>query len=1057
MTIKNDWENSEVFSKNKEPAHCTLIPFSDIESALTVSVDNSQYYQSLNGDWKFNWVKKPAKKPREFHKIVFNDDMWDEISVPSNWQLKGYGIPIYTNITYPYSLSLKKKEIPKINPKYNPVGSYRKTFHIPQDWDYREIYLHFAGVKSAFYVWLNGKLVGYSQGSMTPAEFNITEYVKQRNNILAVQVFRWSDGSYLEDQDMWRLSGIYRDVFLFSTPKIHLRDFYVHCKLDENYEDAKLRVEAKIANSTRNLQLEHKIILQLFDEKGKEIASDPLVEKIFAVSSKSEIKIELEKEIKNPKKWTAETPNLYTICLTLKDKDDKIIEVESTKFGFREVEIKDCQILINGKSVIFKGVNRHEHDQEHGRAVPLETMIEDIKIMKRLNINAVRTSHYPNDPRFYQLCDEYGIYVMDECNLETHGLRNILPKSDPKWTAAVVDRMISMVERDKNHPSIVMWSLGNEAGYGSNFKKMFEHAKAIDGLNRVYHYEQDHQIEISEVFSTMYTTPQELERSGKLRRTRPDWFVPRIPARKYGDKPRILCEYAHAMGNSLGNFQKYIDLFEKYDNIIGGYIWDFVDQGFRKVSDDGIEYWTYGGDYGDEPNDRNFCINGIIKPNREYNPSAYEVKKGYQNIQVIPINVTKGEFRIQNKYDFIPLDFVYLEWELLADGDLIQKDTIKKITAQPGESQDITIQLEEPKIQAYKEFLVKLSFKLKKKTEWASKDYLVAWDQFTVPFVPKKTVLPLRETMLELKHKEIENGYEISGNQITIQFDKISGKLKSLIFDGRNLLIDPITPNFWRAPIDNDQGLFAFAPKFLVPILKRRLYRWKKAFHDQKLKSFKIKQLTPSIIQVKTRTKIAYGTIKLTYTIFGNGDIHVEFKIRPRKDLIRLGMQFALPSDFENITWYGKGPHETQFDRKNGAAVAIYSSKVEDFIHNYVKPQENANRTDVRWVTFENEKNIGILFESYNYELLNFSAWPYSMDDLENAKHIHELPKRDFVTVNVDYKQKGVGGDWPAIARTHKEFQLKGKRKYCYSYRIRLYNSKKEEVVKLLDYTLPNV
>ncbi|MGC9779144.1 MAG: DUF4981 domain-containing protein [Candidatus Heimdallarchaeota archaeon] len=1056
MSEKFDWENCEIIGSNKEPTHCSLLPYPAVELALNNIAEESPFFQSLNGLWKFNWVEKPVDRPIEFYKDDFDNIQWLEIRVPSNWQLEGYGKPIYTNIRYPYSLSLKKSEIPKIDHNYNPVGSYRTEFVIPNEWLSREIFLHFAGVKSAFYIWINGEKVGYSQGSMTPAEFNISKYIKEGSNTLAVEVYRWSDGSYLEDQDMWRLSGIFRDVFLFSTAKMHIRDFFVYNEFDGKYHDAILKLRAKIRNYDTELAKSHKLELLLYDISDELIQTESKMLREFNLGPESEILIEIESFIENPLKWSAEEPNLYSIILVLRDSHNKIVEVESCKFGFRMIEINNSQIYVNGKSVTIKGINRHEHDPKRGRAITFELMDEDVKLMKQYNINAVRTSHYPNHPKFYELCDKYGLYVLDECNLESHGLRHILPKSNPKWTEACVDRMVSMVERDKNHSCVFMWSLGNEAGFGENFRKMKLAANAID-TTRGFHYEGDHHVEISDVFSTMYSTPKVLEQAGKYKRTKSDWFGPRIGPRKYKDKPRILCEYAHAMGNSLGNFQKYIDIFDKYDNCVGGFIWDLIDQGIEKISDDGIEYWLYGGDFGDEPNDGNFCCNGIFLPNRKPNPSAFEVKKGYQNIKVYPIDLVNGKVSIHNKFNFLSLNFVYLEWEFQADGNIIQKDTITELDIKPDEILEINLPIEEPALTAYNEYLLTLIFKLKEETIWADKDHIVALDQFSIPLKKQPTIYLNQETMPEISLVELKESIKCSNQDFSLEISKKSGRIKSLIIDNNELIINPLTPNFWRAPIDNDLGILTFAPSFLVPLFKRRLYRWKDANRNQSLVKIKFKQVNPNVVKITTKSRIPLGLSHLvtTYTIYGSGDILVDMKFTPRASMIRFGMQMSLPSDLKEVKWYGRGPYETQFDRKTGAAINLYSNNINDMIHNYVKPQENGNRTDIRWFSVSNKEGIGLLVESYSKSLLNFSIWPYSMSDLENAAHINELPKKDYLTLNIDYKQRGVGGDWPAIALTHREFKLKGLRKYSYSFRLKPYNKNTKDVRQLLEYKLP--
>lgn len=1041
MIEKNDWENPEVISINKEPAHCTLIPYPDIEFALKKSREKSPYYKSLNGNWKFNWVKFPDDRPADFFKTDFDVSSWNEMPVPSNWQLQGYGIPIYSNIKYPYSLSLKKSEIPKIDKNYNPVGSYRTEFTIPKKWSEREIFLHFDGVKSAFYVWLNGEFIGYSQGSMTPAEFKITDYLQSGKNILAVEVYRWSDGSYLEDQDMWRLSGIFRDVYLFSTPTMHIRDFFTYSNFDRFYSTALLNLIIKVHNYSESHIDSASIEVHLYEANGNKVTTNPFLIESFEIGGNLDTTLHLKTEVEKPNKWSAENPYLYDIVFVLRNYRGEILEVESTKFGFREVVIKDSQVFINGKSILFKGVNRHEFDQDHGNAIPIDLMEEDIKLMKQYNINAVRTSHYPNHPVFYDLCDKYGLYVMDECNLESHGLRKILPASDPKWTTACIDRMISMVERDKNHPCIFMWSLGNEAGFGENFKKMKEETKVID-QTRPVHYEGDHRLEVSDVFSTMYSRPYQIVESGEFKKTRPDWLAKKIGPELYKDKPRVLCEYAHAMGNSLGNFQKYMDAFEKYANCIGGFIWDFADQGIRQQTSDGKEYWAYGGDFDDEPNDSNFCCNGIFQSNRKPNPSAFEVKKVYQNITVIPIDLLNGIIQIKNKFDFASLDFVDLQWQLTANGKPKQKGKIVDLKIEPKQIEGIVISYRSFKVSPGTEYHLKIEFVLKANNSWAKKGHIIAWDQFKleVEDIPKKELNLL--DMPPICLNENENNFEILGEHFKYLINKKNGGIESLIYKKDEYLSSPLIPNFWRVPTDNDLGYYMFLPKFLANYLVGSFFKWKKANSKRRVIKVEYSKENQASAIVTIYSKIRQGKSPLItkYTFFGTGDIFVENTFTPRKDMARFGMQMKIPREFENVQWFGRGPHEAMLDRKSGAAIGIYSDTVDDLIHNYVRPQENGNRADVRWFTLTNKQKKGLLITSEGSYYLNFSAWPYSMEDLENAKHIHELPTRDFITVNIDYDQKGVGGDWPAIALTHEEFKLEKKTAYYYAFRIKPYD-----------------
>jgi beta-galactosidase len=637
-------------------------------------------------------------------------------------------------------------------------------------------------------------------------------------------------------------------------------------------------------------------------------------------------------------------------------------------------------------------------------------------------------------------------------------LRNILPKSDPIWTKACIDRMIRMVERDKNHPCIFMWSLGNEAGYGSNFIKMKEITNEIDHTRGI-HYEGDHKVKTADVFSTMYSTPKDLERSGNLKRAKTDWFTLKISPRLYENKPRILCEYAHAMGNSLGNFQKYMTIFEKYDNCVGGFIWDFVDQGLRRETEKGIEYWLYGGDFGDEPNDGNFCCNGIILPNRKPNPSAFEVKKVYQNIGIRSISIEEGIFEIHNKYNFISLGNFNIKWEFLSDGEIIQNGTIPPIEIPPNSIDAITIPFNKSNIKENSEYHIKISFCLREKTNWAPVDFVVAWDQFSIPKVDLNKKLLDKEKGCEINLEVEYNAIKIVADNFSISFSPKSGRMKSFIFEGEELIASPLTSNFWRAPIDNELGILNFAPKFLTRILQRVIFRWRNANRNQRLMDIKFDKLSKTHAQIVTKSRIFLGLSPITtiYTIFGTGDVHIETKFRPRVNMIRFGMQMALNKHFKKLTWFGRGPQETYVDRKSGAAFGIYERLVGEIQHNYVRPQENGNRSDVRWINLMSDVNLhlNLLIQAMKNNTIDFSIWLYSMSDLEKAKHISDLPPRDFVTLNIDYKQRGVGGDWPAIARVHSEYKLKRFRKYSYSYRLRPYNSEKENMKELLSYSLP--
>ncbi|MHC4068246.1 MAG: beta-galactosidase, LacZ type [Planctomycetota bacterium] len=1039
-----DWENSEVFDVNKEPPHCTLMPYPDTRTALIGTRKASPYHKSLNGKWKFHWAKNPDDRPEDFFYPDYNISDWDQIDVPGNWELQGYGIPIYTNVIYPFAP--KNPDPPHIPHDNNPVGSYRTEFTVPSGWKTRQVFLHFDGVRSAFYLWVNGKKVGYSQGSRTPAEFNITKYINDGKNVLAVEVYRYSDGSYLEDQDTWRLSGIFRDVYLFVTPPVHLRDFFVRCDLDENYRDAELMVTAKVHNYTKKTTRPHFVEVTLLDAGGKPVLENPLIQgKTGKIDPDTDGIIEMKAQIKDPLKWTAETPNLYVVLFRLKSASGKIIEVQRCNFGFREVQLKNGQMLVNGKPILIKGVNRHENDPDTGFTVSVASMIKDIKIMKQNNINAVRTCHYPDDPKWYDLCDHYGIFLLDECNLETHGVINILPKDKPQWKAACLDRMKRMVQRDKNHPSVIIWSLGNEAGYGTTHVAMAEYTREADPT-RLVHFMSNID-SMADIVASDFVCPM---------------YAPVEQIAEYASRPRskplIQCEYSYARGNAVGNLQKYWDAYEKYDHLQGGFIWDWVDKSLRAYDAEGRMYWTYGGDYGppSTPSDGSMIANGIVGPDRDPEPELYEVKKVYQYIKAEPIDLANGKIRIRNKYDFVSLDFVQATWQLETEGLVIQKGSLPTLSIEPKETQDITINFEKLKLKPGAECFLKVIFSLAENASWADKGHVVAWDQFKLPLQPPQMPTLDIEAMPQLTLKlddtsntnEEANNITVVGKDFTLTIGKQNkwfinqrGAVISFQVEGKELIAEPLIPNFWRVPLDNDIELqwdrnFVYA----TGGMPQRLGIWRKAGLYRTVKNVTAEQLKPQVVQITTQATLLKGRPKYTtvYTVYGSGDVVIENSFDPGDEklpqLPRFGMQMALLNAFDKMTWYGRGPHENYWDRNTGAAVGLYSGQVKDLIHNYVRPQENANRTDVRWVSFTDNDGIGLLAVGMPH--LSISAWPYSIEDLERARHINELPQRDSITVNLDYRQMGVGGDdgWGLTA--HPEFTLPAK-PYSYSFRLK--------------------
>jgi len=1012
--LKNDWENSELFGINKEEAHNTAIPFATYQQAKEADWESSPFYKSLNGEWKFNWVPKPADSPLDFYKIGYDISEWNEIPVPGNWQMYGYGIPIYVNVKFPFVVV----DPPNIPHNNNPVGSYRRDFTIPDNWDGRKIFIHFAGVKSAFYIWVNGAKVGYSQGSMTPAEFNLTPYLKKGNNILAVEVYRWSDGSYIEDQDMWRLSGIYRDVFLFSTPKVHIRDFFIKTDLDENYKNAQLKIAVELTNySDENID-DIAIEAVLLDGTGSQVGKK-MAKQNLSISENKKWNVNLEQAISNPKKWTAETPNLYQVILILKSADGKIIETTESKMGFKKVEIKNAQFLVNGKPVHIKGTNRHEMHPLYGQTVPRETMIKDIELMKQFNINTVRTSHYPNDPYWYKLCNQYGIYVVDETNLESHEVFYILPKSDPKWKAASVDRIKSMIQRDKNHPCVVMWSLGNEAGGGDNFFAMRDYTHKVDP-SRPIHYEGYN--EAADVFSRMY----------------PD--IPSMINYAEGEnsKPYFICEYVSAMGNGCGNMQEYWDVIESNPVFMGACVWDWVDQGLYKEDETGEKYFAYGGDFGPEdiPSDSTFCINGLILPNREISPKMWEVKKVYQNVKVEAVDLLKGKVKVKNKFSFTNLNKYKAVWEISEDGVIIQVGELGELDIKPLAEKVVEIPIRKIEAKAGAEYWLKIIFSEAENNLWAEKGFEIAWDQMKMPLdVPKADVLTLsKKSNTEI----IENDKNLSiiGNDFSIQFNKNSGLINSIQYNGDEYL-KVNTKNdggprlqVFRAPLDND--------------IKVQLDWVKYKFDEMKssLKKFDVSREKNNTVRIEI--DIRYQTNenasflhKSIYTILNNGCISVDNHFIPEGELPTLpevAVSMIINPEFEQLNWYGRGPNENYSDRKTGAAIGYYSSTVEELYFPYIKPQSNGSKQDVRWLMLSNSDKKGLLIVNNSYPFA-FSALHYSQKALSIAKHTNELQRSKEIYLNIYASERGVGNAsiGPDILE---QYEVKAKPLY-FSYSIR--------------------
>lgn len=990
---RDNWENPLINQVNTEPPRASFFPFADEASADPARPERSALVRSLNGPWQFYFAKDVPEVPKDFHLPDFDRKSWSVIEVPSNWEFEGYGYPHYTNVRYPHPVD------PPFIKRDNPVGSYYRQFDIPTDWDGKQIFIHFAGVQSAFRLWINGTEVGYSEGSMTPDEFNITNFVKPGPNSVAVQVFKWSDGSYLEDQDYWRLAGIYRDVYLFATPNVFIRDFFVHTDLDEKYENATLRIEYHLKNNTKGKAGTKTIAYALYNENGRKVASG-VAEAGKKLSAGGEEKVITTSQVTNPDKWSAETPNLYRLVIALTDKSGKTEEVISTKIGFRKVELINGLQCINGKPFDIKGTNRHEWHPEKGRAIDEKTMIEDIVLMKRHNINAVRTSHYPNHPTWYRLCDEYGLYLWDEANIENHEIRTTeILTSNPDWQGAYLYRGMSMVERDKNHPSIIAWSMGNESGWGNNFDTLGRAIRHRDP-SRLLHYEDS---KISKQFkltgdlvsgydyiSNMYASQAEIEK----------W------AQAKPGRPVVLCEYAHAMGNN-GGIQSYWDVINKYDCLQGAFVWDWVDQGILQTTPEGEKYFAYGGDFGDTPNDGNFCLNGLVAADRHVKPTLIEAAKVYQNVWFEPVDLASGKVKITNKYVFTDLRKYKCEYAIQSNGVILSTGTLEKFALPPGNSEVVTFPVNITSPSPGQEFFLTVRFSLKGETSWAPAGHIVAWEQYKIPVETPIRVKKDVNGLSEIETKQTTTDITVSGKNFKVQFDKTRGELTSYVFQGQELIKSSPRLNLWRPPTDNDEAD------------QRGVAVWKMANLDS-LKHIPLEVKVFPDRKQKTSINIRHALINTKgeliadvlyeYNILGDGQIVLYTTWNPSEKILYLpktGLQLLLPEGFDNFSWYGAGPHETYPDRRSSGAVSKYNYTIEQLWENFVQPQENGNRSDIRWCTVSNAKGNGMFITSNR--LYNASAYYYTDQNITTARHTPELNKLGTATLNLDYEVAGLG------------------------------------------------
>ncbi len=1026
-------ENQYINQINLLPARCISYSFKNESDALH---QLNQDTILLSGKWKFQFSETPDVRPVDFYKPDFDVTSWSEIQVPISIERAGYGQPIYTNQPYPFDF----------NPPFitghnkNYVASYRRIFEIPDDWNNnKQILLNVGGAYSAYYVWIDGKFTGYKEDSCLPGEFDITSYLDKgkKQHTIAIQVFRFSDGSYLEDQDQWRMSGITRDVYLEAVPENFIFDFAVRTDLDDQYKDAVLEispsVKSKNNNSFEGWILEGKLFNADNNQIGRTLsmkakdAAFPLYEQRYAKPFAG-----MSLDIENPNKWTAETPYLYTLVLNLKNSEGKVCESRSCKVGFREFNITfEGEFTVNGVPVKLYGVNRHEFSEIGGRSVSKEEMLQDVLTMKRFNINCVRTSHYPDDSYWYELCDKYGIYVMDEANIENHGVWTGFFANKSDWGSAFMDRVTRMVERDKNYPCIFSWSLGNESGYGPNLSATAGWVKAFD-TTRSVHYEGANgrfgkdPFDFQDYISRMYPTLEKLE---ELKDSKED------------KKPIFLCEYAHSMGNSTGNLKEYWDMINSDKRIIGGCIWVWKDHGLLETTPSGEKYWTYGGDYGDTPNDGNYCINGIVAPDCTPKPALWECKYVFQPI-VFSVesdaDLQKGNIRIKNRNFFLNTDIYDFQWEIKGNGKVIQKDAFSGVNIEPGKNAIVQIPFKTIKTQPETEYFLRISACLKEQTNWANAGHEVAKEQLLLPIYNDKSKDVSKKN--DVLFSEDDNSIQIkTGKQVTT-VDKNSGYIVSLKQDNREIIKSPLKPNFWRAQIDNNRlGWFQADKKMMI---------WKDFSEQLKNTKIEIEKKTPESVVVHVVKKDADNKVnyQLTYNFTNDGIIHISSQIdidKSMPEMIRFGMQTQIDGNLNDMSFFGKGPYENYSDRCQAAEIDVYKGKSEDFIYQYIMPQENGNHTQVRWLNLSDHQG-GILFSKEN-EPLNISVWPYTQENYEEAKHTYDLKKSGNLTVNIDLMQTGVGGanSWNIEARPIDKYRMLDKT-YSYEFSIRTYQCQDE-------------
>ncbi|TFH28204.1 MAG: DUF4981 domain-containing protein [Bacteroidia bacterium] len=1010
-----------VFAVHKLAPHADFFAFESETLAGLATADSSQRYISLNGIWKFHWTSSPAERVKKFYHPGLDDRSWGTIPVPANWEVEGYGRPIYLDERYPFTT--KWPDAPK---DYNPVGTYRHVFTIPETWKEQQIILHFAGAKSAMYLYINGKFAGYSQGSKTPAEFDVSSLVKPGENLISLQMFRWSDASYLESQDMLRMSGIEREVFLYTKPQVAVVDFQVRAGLDSSYRDGKFRLQTAIENRS-NRVVTRQLHIRLSDGEISLFAENKSVE----VPAGGIAGISSETLLKEVDAWSAETPRLYRLSIQLTDpahpENNQFIQQQ---VGFRSVEIHENQLLVNGKVVAIKGVNRHETDPHTGHVVSKESMEKDMALMKQYNINAVRSSHYPNHPYWYDLCDKYGLYVVDEANIESHPLaldETTQLGNEMSWLPAHLDRVERMYYRDRNHPSIIIWSLGNEAGEGELFRSLYKSLKALDPSRPVQYEPAGHE-DYTDIFCPMYP--------------RPEWLIQY--AEEQPDKPAIMIEYAHAMGNSVGNLQDYWDIIDSYPVLQGGFIWDWVDQSLEYKDEEGKPYLAYGHDYHpDLPTDGNFLNNGLLDPYRNPHPHLYEVKKVYQPVG-FEWDPELQTMAVTNKNVFASLYHMALKWTLLENGEGVREDTIEIIQVKAGTVEVFPIPL--PSFKKQSEYVLLVQLLTQTASGLLPAGHEVGFEQFVLQDYSTPALIGEESAPLTILEEGDRIFLQNDLTQLTIHAS--TGEIQSWRFREKLITDQAIRPNFWRPPTDNDLG--------------NGMHLWAAIWKRSTVEG------TPTLVEppALTGAKINYAldyqfpdqmaSLRVRYSLSDDGALSVDYHFRPLRDSLpdipRLGMFLILPDDFTETAWYGRGPHETYWDRKTSGKIGIYQGAVADQFHRYSRPQETGNKTDIRWMQVSSDE-ISITAYPADSILLNGSVWPFTSSELDykaekdggesasglvpvSSRHGAEIKAGTRVQWNIDHLQMGVGGDTSWGRRVHKEYTIPAA-EYHYTFVIR--------------------